>query len=119
MSFEAILILFIIIVFDLVYHFLYFRKSKNPFQKYQKQFIVVVQKIIDHELDSFGRNLEIIEKPNIPDTNEIPIENELRWYKINLIICCFVDMKGSTMLSASLAEDDKIAKAYIAILNQL
>jgi hypothetical protein len=112
MSFEAILILVIIIVFDIIFHLLYFRKPKKPFPKYKKQFTADVQSVIDNELKFFEGNLEIIEKPSIPDTNNIPIENELRWYKINIITCCFVDMKGSTKLSASLTEDEKIAKAY-------
>ena len=112
MSSEAVLILVVIIVFDIIYNFLYVRKPKKPSHKYKNQFIAVVQRIIDDELHFFERSLKIIEKPRIPNTDDIPLIDPLRWNKINTVICCFVDMKGSTQLSASPTGDENIAKAY-------
>lgn len=47
----------------------------------------------------------------IPDTTDIPIENPRHWLKIPDVICVFVDMIGSTRLSAD-AHDNSTAGAY-------
>jgi class 3 adenylate cyclase len=48
---------------------------------------------------------------SIPDTNQIPIENPQNWLKIPDVICIFVDMRGSTQLSAY-SHDNSTARAY-------
>lgn len=47
----------------------------------------------------------------IPDTADIPINNPNHWLKIPNVICVFVDMKGSTQLSAE-NHDKSTASAY-------
>lgn len=57
--------------------------------------------IIKEESDLFDKGTEYTDINRIPDTKEIPIENPLHWLKIPNVICVYVDMKGSTQLSAS------------------
>lgn len=70
-----------------------------------------VQDIIDREVDQFGKAVSITRKNSIPATSEIPIEKPAHWIKVPNVICCFVDMEGSTKLSAGLHEKTT-AKAY-------
>lgn len=44
------------------------------------------------------------ERRTIPDTTIIPIHDKSRWLRIREVICVYVDMLGSTSLSASLHE---------------
>jgi hypothetical protein len=70
-----------------------------------------VQKIIDDETAIFGQGTQITVKNKIPDTAQIPIENPAYWLKIPDVIACFVDMEGSTKLSAT-QHDQSTAKVY-------
>lgn len=47
----------------------------------------------------------------IPDTADIPLSNPRHWLRIPNVICVFVDMKGSTQLSAE-NHDKDTASAY-------
>jgi class 3 adenylate cyclase len=71
-----------------------------------------IQAIIDEETTLFGRRPSVTVMNHIPDTMRIPIAGSgLNWIKVPDIICCFVDMEGSTKLSAELHEHGT-AKAY-------
>ncbi|MFE8598328.1 hypothetical protein [Archangium violaceum] len=69
------------------------------------------KKLLDAELEKYNQGRSIQVRRSIPDTTEIPIEDPRHWLKIPNIICVFVDMKGSTQLSAS-THDTKTAGAY-------
>lgn len=70
-----------------------------------------IESIISDEVSYFKQSVSITERNKIPDTRFIPIENPTYWFKIPDVICCFVDMEGSTKLSAS-THDRSTAKAY-------
>ncbi|MEG5036246.1 hypothetical protein [Microcoleus sp. AT3-D2] len=70
-----------------------------------------IEKIIEKELNYFSQKVSITHRKQIPDTPQIPIENPTTWLKIPDIICCFVDMEGSTKLSAG-SHDETTAQAY-------
>lgn len=70
-----------------------------------------VQAIIDDETKIFNEAASITVHNKIPDTTKIPIEKPTHWLKINDVVACFVDMEGSTKLSAN-QHDNSTAKAY-------
>ena len=61
-----------------------------------------VEKVIEEETRIFDETVSITQHNSIPDTTKIPIENKNHWLRIPDVICCFVDMEGSTKLSASI-----------------
>lgn len=67
--------------------------------------------VIDEEIETFDEGRSITVRKKIPDTDEIPIENKKHWLRIPDVICVFVDMMGSTKLSAE-AYDRSTAGAY-------
>jgi len=67
--------------------------------------------IINEQLDIYSQGRSIQLRNKIPDTTEIPIENPNHWLRIPNVICVFVDMMGSTKLSAS-NHDKSTAGAY-------
>ncbi len=76
-----------------------------------KQLPENLQDIINDQLETYGRRVSITEHNTIPDTTTIPIQNPLHWFKIKDVICVFVDMKGSTKLSAT-THDRSTAGVY-------
>ncbi len=70
-----------------------------------------IQKIIDDETSLFNKSTKITRRNTIPETTQIPIENPLYWLQIPDVIACFVDMEGSTKLSAS-THERSTAKVY-------
>ncbi len=70
-----------------------------------------IENIIATEISYFKEAVSITKWSKIPDTTKIPIVNPTYWFKIPNVICCFVDMEGSTKLSAS-THDQSTAKAY-------
>lgn len=67
--------------------------------------------IIEEQLNLFHKRRSITVYNKIPDTTEIPIEDPLYWFKVKDVVCVFVDMKGSTKLSAT-THDNSTAGAY-------
>ncbi len=65
--------------------------------------------IINDQVYQSTRKIE--NRSAIPDTSEIPIEDQLKWLKVPDVICVFVDMMGSTRLSAE-SYDRSTAGAY-------
>lgn len=76
-----------------------------------EQVTVNVKAIIDDAKALYAKAASITQRNSIPDTTKIPIENQQSWLKIPDVICVFVDMRGSTRLSASL-HDNSTARAY-------
>lgn len=70
-----------------------------------------IKTIIDDARALYKKSASITQRNSIPDTNQIPIENPQNWLKIPDVICVFVDMRGSTQLSAS-NHDNSTARAY-------
>lgn len=70
-----------------------------------------VQRIIDAETAVFDTVPAVVEIGGVPDTKDIPIVDRNRWLKVPNVIACFVDMEGSTRLSAS-THDKDTARAY-------
>jgi len=59
---------------------------------------------IQEQIAIFNQRRTFEERKAIPDTTEIPIQDKTRWFRIRNIICVYVDMLGSTQLSASTNE---------------
>lgn len=70
-----------------------------------------VKNLIEEETEIFDQSVSITFQKKIPDTKHIPIEKPTHWLRIPDVICCFVDMEGSTKLSASL-HDKSTARCY-------
>jgi class 3 adenylate cyclase len=66
---------------------------------------------LDKQISVFSKDVLITESQDVPSTNEIPYANPQEWLRIPSIICVFVDMRGSTALSAE-ERDKTTAAAY-------
>ncbi len=69
------------------------------------------QEIVDEQLGIYNSSRTIQVVNAIPDTTNIPIQNPNHWLRIPEVICVYVDMMGSTKLSAEL-HDKSTAGAY-------
>ena len=67
--------------------------------------------VCDDQIAVYDRGRSITVRNSIPDTPQIPIENPKQWLRIPDVICVFVDMLGSTRLSAE-SHDASTAGAY-------
>ena len=77
-----------------------------------QQLLPNIQAIVDSQLAMFGIPRTVTVRNTIPDTSEIPgSNNPEHWLRIPDIVCVFVDMKGSTQLSATM-HDKGTAGAY-------
>lgn len=63
------------------------------------------QNIIEKEVELYEKRRTFERRNNIPDTNSIPLSDRSRWFRISDVISVFVDMKGSTQLSAQKHEN--------------
>ncbi|MBG1231038.1 hypothetical protein [Aestuariivirga litoralis] len=70
-----------------------------------------LQEIIDDESKIVKLAVGITDRNKIPSTDQIPIVNPSAWLKIPDVNACYVDMVGSTKLSAS-AHPNSTAKLY-------
>ncbi len=66
---------------------------------------------ISQQIEIYKNGQSITVYNEIPDTSDIPIENPNHWLRIPDVICVFVDMMGSTKLSAA-KHDKGTAGAY-------
>lgn len=83
------------------------------------QFITSIQSIIEEQIEIYKRGTTIQNQNNIPSTEKIRIESSDKpwhWLKIPDVICVFVDMKGSTQLSAT-RQDKTMAGVYQLFTN--
>lgn len=69
------------------------------------------RQLFEEQLDIYntGRTIQVVN--NIPDTGNIPIQPPNHWLRIPDTICVYVDMMGSTRLSAEL-HDNSTAGVY-------
>ena len=67
--------------------------------------------VIQEQINLYNEGRLVVPKDAIPDTSDIPIEDQTRWLRIPDVVCVFVDMLGSTRLSAD-AHDKDTAGAY-------
>ena len=58
------------------------------------------QKHINRQVNLYRQERNIELRKTIPPSNAIPLDKRLHWFKIEDVISVFVDMKGSTQLSA-------------------
>ena len=70
-----------------------------------------IQTIIDDETRILGQTASVTHQNAIPGTKSIPIQKPTHWLRIPDVTACFVDMEGSTKLSAT-AHPNTTAKAY-------
>jgi class 3 adenylate cyclase len=70
-----------------------------------------VRTIAEGQLKIYKEGRTIQDYNELPPTNKIPIEDGKHWLKVEDVICVFVDMKGSTKLSAA-RHDKSTAGAY-------
>jgi len=66
---------------------------------------------IQEQIDIYNQKRTFEERKSIPDTKDIPIQDKTRWFRIRSVICVYVDMLGSTQLSAS-TNESATAGAY-------
>lgn len=71
-----------------------------------------LREIADDELAIYKKGRSVTVRNCIPPTHDVPIQNRQLWLRIPDVICVFVDMKGSTQLSASSKYDKRTAGAY-------
>ncbi len=72
-----------------------------------ERFLEVIEEQVS--IYNMGRSIQAIN--TIPDTSAIPIQNPSHWLRIPKVICVYVDMMGSTRLSAE-THDQSTAGAY-------
>jgi len=60
-----------------------------------------LRNVIQAQIDIYNQGRSITLRNEIPDTTEIPIAIQNHWLRIPDVICVFVDMQGSTKLSAT------------------
>lgn len=66
---------------------------------------------LERQVEIFSKDVQIIETTEIPSTDSIPYSDPQQWMRIPSVICVYVDMRGSTALSAE-ERDKKTAAAY-------
>src|SRR5438034_555774 len=66
---------------------------------------------IQEQIEIYNRRRTFEERKSIPDTTDIPIHDKTRWFRIRNVVCVYVDMLGSTQLSAS-TNESATAGAY-------
>jgi len=71
----------------------------------------IFREVITDQIQIYESGRSITQRNQIPDTTDIPIQNQRNWLRIPDVICVFVDMIGSTLLSAE-NQDNMTAGAY-------
>lgn len=77
----------------------------------QNQIPEKFRQIIHRQREVYDNNATVREAAQIPDTTDIALKDDADWIKVPAVICVFVDMVGSTMLSAS-QFDKSTARTY-------
>jgi class 3 adenylate cyclase len=67
--------------------------------------------VIDEQVRVFDQGRSVTVRNTIPDPSDIPLDNQSHWLRIPDAICVYVDMLGSTQLSAE-THDKNTAGAY-------
>jgi class 3 adenylate cyclase len=66
---------------------------------------------IEEQIAIYDQRRTFEERNSVPDTTDIPIQDKTRWFRIRSVVCVYVDMVGSTRLSAS-THESSTAGAY-------
>ena len=77
----------------------------------EKQMPARYRAVIDEQIAVFKKTRSITVRNSIPPTDDIPLDNPSHWLRIPDVICVYVDMLGSTRLSAT-EHDKSTAGAY-------
>ena len=56
---------------------------------------------LDDQIATYNQGRSIQQVARIPDTKDMPLDDRRHWLKIPGVICVYVDMVGSTLLSAT------------------
>lgn len=94
-------------IFDNERDFLLFKEDSALVGEFSRP----IEEIIQKRLTCFKEEVTIQNLNKIPDTPKIPIVPSTHWLKISDVICCFVDMEGSTKLSAG-SHEKTTARSY-------
>jgi class 3 adenylate cyclase len=87
------------------------RRQLGPGTFQKDQVAEEIKSIVDAEVELYDRGTEIITADRFPSVSEIPFQDARRWVRVNDPICVFIDMRGSTSLSAR-EEDAMTAATY-------
>ncbi|OGM98475.1 MAG: hypothetical protein A2915_00745 [Candidatus Yanofskybacteria bacterium RIFCSPLOWO2_01_FULL_41_34] len=74
------------------------------------QFLESVLNIIDSTTERFRQGEQVEQKDRIPLTDTVPLESNT-WWRLNDVVCVYIDMKNSTQLSAQ-KQDKFTASIY-------
>lgn len=74
------------------------------------QYLDSVENIISDRVSIFKNQNSITDRNSLPSDGNYPLKNN-HWYKIPDVICIFVDIRGSTKLSAT-THDKSTASVY-------
>jgi class 3 adenylate cyclase len=77
----------------------------------ETQMLKTYRDVIEAQLSIFDEGRTVTKKNAIPDTSDIPLDDQTQWITIPDVICVYVDMMGSTKLSADTREK-QTAGAY-------
>jgi hypothetical protein len=66
---------------------------------------------IQEQIGIYNQKRTFEERATIPDTTDIPIQDKTRWFRIRSVVAVYVDMVGSTQLSAA-THEGSTAGAY-------
>lgn len=66
---------------------------------------------IQEQIEIYNQRRTFEERASIPDTTDIPIQDKRRWLRIRSVVAVYVDMVGSTQLSAT-THEGSTAGAY-------
>lgn len=75
-----------------------------------KQFLLSIESIIADRVEVFKKVNSITDRNSLPSNGNYP-QTDNQWYKIKNVICVFVDIRGSTQLSAT-NHDNSTASIY-------
>jgi class 3 adenylate cyclase len=75
-----------------------------------------LRQVVKDQIEIYNQGRSVTQYNEIPDTTQIPLTNQTLWLKIPDVICVFVDMLGSTKLSAT-KQDKGTAGAYQLFTN--
>lgn len=67
--------------------------------------------VINNQLELYKEDITIQNRNEIPDSNDIPIQESKHWLRIEDVICVFVDMKNSSKMSITI-DPYNVAKTY-------
>ena len=77
----------------------------------ETQMLKTYRDVVEEQISIFEEARTVFKRNSIPDTSDIPLDDQTLWLRIPDVICVYVDMMGSTQLSAE-TRDNQTAGAY-------